>query len=75
MKAILTEFRQKKVMDTDEFRDMYPTTETPPNFSGLPKVYKKSMAMRPIVSNIGSIAYAKHIAAIISLQSAKCQDT
>ena len=46
---------------------MYPTGVSPPKFYGLPKIHKKNIPLRPIVSSIGSVAYgvAKVLAKII----------
>ena len=46
---------------------MYPTGVSPPKFYGLPKIHKKNIPLRPIVSSIGSVAYgvAKVLAEII----------
>jgi len=50
------------------YRKIYPTTETPPKFYGLPKIHKDSIPLRPIVSSIDSITYncAKHLEKLIS---------
>ena len=49
------------------YRKMYPTGASPPRFYGLPKIHKKNIPLRPIVSSIGSVAYgvAKILANII----------
>ena len=49
------------------YRKMYPTGASPPRFYGLPKIHKKNIPLRPIVSSIGSVAYgvAKVLANII----------
>ena len=49
-------------------KELYPTTETPPRFYGLPKVHKADMPLRPIVSSIGSIMYtsAKYLSKVLS---------
>ena len=46
---------------------MYPTGASPPNFYGLPKIHKKNIPLRPIVTSIGSVSYgvAKELAKII----------
>ena len=51
-----------------EYRKLYPTTETPHKFYGLPKVHKQNTPLRPIVSSIGTITYncAKLLADILS---------
>ena len=54
-------------MQENTFRKMYPTGVSPPKFYGLPKIHKKNILLRPIVSNIGSVSYgvAKELARII----------
>ena len=49
------------------YRKMYPTGASPQRFYGLPKIHKKNIPLRPIVSSIGSVAYgvAKILANII----------
>ena len=46
---------------------MYPAGVSPPKFYGLPKIHKKNIPLRPMVSSIGSVAYgvAKVLAEII----------
>ena len=46
---------------------MYPTGASPPKFYGLPKIHKKNIPLRPIVSSIGSVSYgvAKELSKII----------
>ena len=46
---------------------MYPTGASSPKFYGLPKIHKKNMPLRPIVSSIGSVTYgvAKELARVI----------
>ena len=66
--AILSRLEQQKVITTQQRLHLYPTSEDPPKFYGLPKVHKKDMPLRPIVSCRGSIFYnvAKFVADIIS---------
>ena len=49
------------------YKKMYPTGASPPKFYGLPKIHKKNIPLRSIVSSIGSVAYgvAKVLADII----------
>ena len=49
------------------YKKMYPTGASPPKFYGLPKIHKKNIPLRPIVSSIASVAYgvAKVLADII----------
>ena len=54
-------------MQENTYRKMYPTGASPPKFYGLPKIHKKNIPLRPIVSSIGSVSYgvAKELARII----------
>ena len=60
--------KYKKELVTDKYRHLYPTTESPPKFYGLSKVYKKDTPLRPIVSSVNTITYnsAKLLAEILS---------
>ena len=66
--SVLKDLKQKGVVSDQLYRRIYPTTETPPKFYGLPKIHKPNHPLRPIVSSIGSITYpcAKYLAEIIS---------
>ena len=46
---------------------MYPTGAVPPKFYGLPKIHKRDIPLRPIVSSRGSTSYevAKELARIL----------
>ena len=46
---------------------MYPTGAVPPTFYGLPKIHKRGIPLRPIVSSRGSISYevVKELARIL----------
>ena len=50
-----------------QYKKMYPTGAVPPNFYGLPKVHKRGIPLKPIVSSRGSISYevAKELARIL----------
>ena len=39
------------------YNQLYPTAENVPKFYGLPKIHKKDVPLRPIVSSIGSVMY------------------
>ena len=39
------------------YKKMYPTGAVPPKFYGLPKIHKRDIPLRPIVSSRGSISY------------------
>ena len=66
--AILKSLKDNESIDDKIWRKIYPTTDTPPRFYGLPKIHKAAVPLRPIVSSIGSITYhcSKHLADIIS---------
>ena len=46
---------------------MYPTGAVPPKFYGIPKIHKRDVPLRPIVSSRGSTNYevAKELARIL----------
>ena len=44
-------------MSENTHKMMDPTGASAPKFYGLPKVHKKDIPLRPIVSNIGSVTY------------------
>ena len=54
-------------MQENTYRKMYPTGTSSPKFYGLPKIHKKNIPLRPIVSSIGFVKYgvAKELARII----------
>lgn len=66
--SVLLEIEKEGGINRVEYRQLYPTTETPPKFYGLPKIHKKDIPLRPIVSSIGTITYncAKLLADILS---------
>ena len=53
----MTRLEQQKVITIKQRLHFYRTSEEPPKFFGLPKVHKKDMPLRPIVSCRGSIFY------------------
>ena len=55
--VVLKELLDNNHIDFALHRKLYPTTETPPKFYGLPKVHKPDMPLRPIVSSLESISY------------------
>lgn len=65
---LLKQLKGKGSLDDSLYRRLYPTTDTPPKFYGLPKIHKQNNPLRPIVSSIGSISYncAKYIAEILN---------
>ncbi|XP_072019492.1 uncharacterized protein [Amphiura filiformis] len=66
--SVLQDLENEGGINRVEYRKLYPTTENPPKFYGLPKIHKKDTPLRPIVSSIGTITYncAKLLADILS---------
>ena len=66
--ALLKELRDRQAISNTLHKRLYPTSDQPPRFYGLPKTHKINMSLRPIVSTIGSITYetAKHLAEVLS---------
>ena len=64
---ILRKIKPETGMQENTYRKMYPTGVSHPKFYGLPKIHKKNIPLRPIVSSIGSVSYgvAKELASII----------
>ena len=64
---ILKKVKAESGMQENTYRKMYPTGASPPKFYGLPKIHKKNIPLRPIVSSLGSVSYgvAKELAKII----------
>ena len=54
---ILRRIKTATGMQDNIYKKMYPTGASPPKFYGLPKIHKKNIPLRPIVSSIGSVAY------------------
>ena len=50
------------------YKRLYPTGAGSSKFYGLPKIHKKGMPLRPIVSSIGAVTYAisKELAKILN---------
>ena len=55
------------VISENTYKMMYPTGPSAPKSFGLPKIHKKDLPMRPIVSSIGSVTnrVAKQLARIL----------
>ena len=64
---ILKKIKTEGNMDENTYRRIYPTGASAPKFYGLPKIHKKDVSLRPIVSNIGSVTYgvAKELSRIL----------
>ena len=54
-------------IDENTYKRVYPTGASAPKFYGLPKIHKKDVPLRPIVSSIGSVTYgvAKELSRIL----------
>ena len=65
--SLLMYIKQTGGLTTNEYKQLYPTSEVLPKFCGLPKIHKTGTPLRPIVSSRGSITYgvAKELAHII----------
>ena len=66
---LLKKFKDKGEINQSTYQSLRPSGDysTPPKFYGSPKIHKKEIPMRGIVSSIGSVAYnsAKHLANIL----------
>ena len=64
---ILKKMKKEGNMDENTYRRVYPTGASAPKFFGLPKIHKKDVPLRPIVSSIGSVTYgvAKELSIIL----------
>ena len=65
---ILRELKKKGRFDDQTYRQIYPTSKVAARFYATPKVHKKDVPVRPIVSGINSITYglAKHMAKLLN---------
>ena len=63
----LKEWRKEERIPNYLYNQLYLTAENVPKFYGLPKIHKKDVPLRPIVSSIGSVMYdtAKFLAKIM----------
>ena len=64
---ILKKIKTESEMDDNTYKKMYPTGASAPKFYGLPKIHKKEVPLRPIVSSIGCVTYgfAKELSRIL----------
>ena len=64
---LLKDIKQSGGLNTQKYKQLYPTSAVPPKFYGLPKIHKAGTPLRPIVSSRGSITYgvAKELSHII----------
>ena len=59
--------KTKSEIDEKTYKKMYPTGTSGPKFYGLPKIHKKEIPLRPIVSSTGTVMYgvAKELSRIL----------
>ena len=64
---ILKNMKVEYGMSQNTYKMMYPTGANAPKFYGMPKIHKKDVPLRPIVSSIGSVTYgaAKELVRIL----------
>ena len=64
---ILKKMKTESEMDDNTYKRMYPTGANAPKFYGFPKIHKKEVPLRPIMSSIGSVTYgvAKELSQIL----------
>ena len=64
---ILRSIKSEGRLEDYIYKKMYPTGATSPKLYGLPKIHKKNIPQRPIVSSQGSVSYgvAKELAKIL----------
>ena len=64
---ILRRINSEGRLEEGTYKKMYPTGATSPKLYGLPKIHKKDIPLRPIVSSQGSVSYrvAKELARIL----------
>ena len=67
-KELVSPLQEIKDIETQLYRKLYPTTDAPPRFYGLPKIHKEGVPLRPIVSTVYTITYqcAKYLADLIT---------
>ena len=64
---ILRRIKSEGRLEKHTYKKMYPTGASSPKLYGLPKIHKKDIPLRPIVSSQGSVSYgvAKELARIL----------
>ena len=55
--SLLKKIKSEGGISDTQYKKMYPTGAVPPKFYGLPKIHKRGIPLRPIVSSRGSISY------------------
>ena len=69
----LKKWKKEGTISQQLYKKIYPTSDQPPKFYGLPKIHKPSMPLRPIVSGNGSVteSCAKHLAKVLNAVKGK----
>ena len=69
----LKEWKKEGRISKILYKQIYPTSDQPPKFYGLPKIHKPDLPLRPIVSGNGSVTEpcAKHLAKILNAVKGK----
>ena len=65
--SLLKSIKAEGGINKSTYKRLYPTGAVTPKYYGLPKVHKKDISLRPIVSSIGSVTYetAKELSRIL----------
>ena len=65
--SLLKTIKAEGGIDNNIYKRLYPTGAVPPKYYGLPKIHKKGIPLRPIISSRGSATYetAKELAKIL----------
>ena len=78
--SLLKSIKAEGGINESTYKRLYPTGTATPKYYGLPKVYKKDIPLRPIVSSIGPVTYetAKVLSRILKppggQMSTSCED-
>ena len=71
--ALISPWKKAGTISKELYKQIYTTSEQAPKFYGLPKIHKKEMPLRPIVSGNGSVTEpcAKHLARVLNAVKGK----
>ena len=81
MISILKNIKAERGLNEETYRRLYPTGAVSPKFYGLPKIHKPGIALRPIVSSTGTVAYntpkelAKILKPLVGMSTHHVQNT
>ena len=72
--SLLKSIKAEGGINESTYKRLYPTGTATPKYYGLPKVYKKDIPLRPIVSSIGPVTYetAKVLSRILKPLVGRC---